>query len=80
MSIQQVPSLWPAVITIITFLGVAWLAVTLRVFTRVIIIRSFGFDDYTMLVTLVSAYDTLTSILLRDYPKRHYTPCTVVQL
>jgi len=48
-----VPILWPAAITMITFLGVSWLAVTLRIFTRVLLISSFGADDIAMLVTLV---------------------------
>jgi hypothetical protein len=52
--IQPVPTLWPSAITMITFLGVSWLTVTLRMFTRVFLIKSFGADDIAMAVTLVS--------------------------
>jgi hypothetical protein len=51
--IQPVPNLWPAAITMICFLGVSWLAVVLRILTRVLLIHSFGADDIAMLVTLV---------------------------
>jgi len=37
----------------ISFLGASWLAVTLRIFTRVLLINSFGTDDSVMLLTLV---------------------------
>jgi hypothetical protein len=54
IAIQPVPVLWPAAITMISFLGVSWLAVTLRTITRIFLIKTFGADDIAMLVTLVS--------------------------
>lgn len=39
----------------VAFLTLTWTAVTLRVFVRVNLIHSFGWDDWTMLLTLVQA-------------------------
>jgi hypothetical protein len=70
ISIQQVPSLWPATITMISFLGVSWLTVSLRILTRGILIHSFGADDVAMLVALVSFGTSSQFIELIKYPKK----------
>ena len=36
-----------------TALALAWIAVSLRVYVRAVLIRAFGWDDWLMLITLV---------------------------
>ncbi|KAF2669659.1 hypothetical protein BT63DRAFT_455645 [Microthyrium microscopicum] len=51
-AIQKVPNLKPDQILISVFLGVACIAVTLRMCSRIMITKSFGWDDTTLLITL----------------------------
>lgn len=43
----------PQIYVAVTFMVLTWTAVMLRVCVRGYIIRSFGWDDWTMLLTLV---------------------------
>lgn len=37
----------------IAFLAITWVTMALRAYTRIFLIRSFGWDDWTMLLTMV---------------------------
>jgi hypothetical protein len=54
-------------IVLVGVLGaVAWFAVGLRIFTRAYLIRSFGWDDATMIIALVCLYSNIN-----DRPNSH---------
>lgn len=54
----------------VAFLAISWTSVTLRVFVRAFMIRAFGWDDWVMLVTLVSL-----ATVCRKYPAAGSTTC-----
>ena len=60
----------------IAFLSIAWLAVVLRVWARAIIIRTFGWDDWTILLTMVRCrvfiryYYSMTLLTVIRLPSR----------
>lgn len=45
---------WQLVNVSIAFLAITWFSVALRVWARAGIIRSFGWDDWTILLTMVN--------------------------
>lgn len=46
----------------VTFLVLAWLTVSLRVFVRARIVKAFGLDDWLMIVSLVRTAETMDLI------------------
>ena len=45
--------LYPMFQVSVAFLVLTWIAVSLRIYARAVVIKSFGWDDYLMLLTLV---------------------------
>jgi len=48
------------------FIALSWLAVSLRVYVRGVMIRSFGWDDWLMLVALVRRASCFLRIVWTD--------------
>ena len=55
MPIESTPSNSPTVIVVAIFLTLSWVAVVARMFVRVHMLKSFGWDDFAMILALVSA-------------------------
>jgi hypothetical protein len=57
IAIEQVPrpKVLSIVITAIVFLSLSWTTVALRIWTRAIVVHSFGWDDATMVISMVGS-------------------------
>lgn len=57
IAIEQVPrsEVTSAVIVVIVFLSLSWTTVALRIWTRAVVVHSFGWDDTTMIISMVGS-------------------------
>jgi hypothetical protein len=53
MPIESTPSNSPTVTVVAIFLTLSWVAVVTRMFVRVHMLKSFGWDDFAMILALV---------------------------
>jgi hypothetical protein len=55
MPIESTPSNSPTITVVAIFLTLSWVAVVTRMFVRVHMLKSFGWDDFAMMLALVCA-------------------------
>lgn len=57
IAIEQVPrpEVTSVVIIAIVFLSLSWTTVAMRIWTRAIVVHSFGWDDATMVISMVGS-------------------------
>jgi hypothetical protein len=58
MPIESTSSNTPTIVVVSLFLTLAWLAVVTRTFVRVHMLKSFGWDDFAMMLALVMRLTT----------------------
>lgn len=62
----------------IAFLTVAWIAVSMRTYVRLIMIRNFGWDDAVMLLAAVSHFHQFKTIMALTNAHRSPSLCTAL--
>ncbi|CCF45338.1 hypothetical protein CH063_03577 [Colletotrichum higginsianum] len=55
------------VAVIVTFLVLAWLCVGLRVYTRVLVTRTPGWDDFVVVIALLAGSSSAIGLCLSNY-------------